>query len=443
MKKIKIAVIIGTRPELIKLSVIVRLLQNDKDFHLIYIHSGQHYDDQMFKVFLNDLELPAPDYNVNVGSYPNSVQTGKMLIELYEIIKKENPDIILAQGDTNTVLCAALTAFKNNLPFGHVEAGIRSFDRRMPEEINRILTGSCASLNFAPTKLAVENLLNDGILPNRIFLVGNPIVDVVNENIHIAKKKSNIDVLLNLKKQEKFILLTMHRPSNVDNVENLRKMIISFLNIKEVKFIFPAHPRTLKKLKECELYDEISKSPNLSIIEPLNYFDMLKLLNLSSFILTDSGGLQEEAVILKKPCITLRDNTERPESIEVNANILVGNDIEKIKTSILKLWNDKDFYNSMIPESNPFGDGNSSKKIIQIIKKAYNNQELSLPYIKFDKIIPYCKLIDINDIEISVGDFEKRYHCIVLEIFDKTGNLLFPTNSMKLEKKMRLKVRYF
>lgn len=415
----------------------------DPQIDLIFIHSGQHYDEKMFSVFLQDLKLPTPDYNINIGSYPSSIQTGKMLISLYEIIQKEAPHLILAQGDTNTVLSSALTAFKNFIPFGHIEAGIRSFDMRMPEEVNRILTGSCALLNFAPTKLAVENLLNDGILPNRIFLVGNPIVDVVNENIHIAEKKSNIDVQLNLKKQEKFILLTMHRPSNVDNVDNLRNVIDFFLNIKDVKIIFPAHPRTLKKLKECELYDEITKSPNLSIIEPLNYFDMLKLMNLSLFIVTDSGGMQEEAVILKKPCITLRDNTERPESIEVGANILVGNDIKKMEASILKLWNDKEFFNSMIPESNPFGDGNTSKKIIQIIKNAYKNQELSLPFIKFDKIIPHIKLIDFEEIESSVGEFEKKYNCIVLEIYDKDGNPLFPTNSMKLEKRMRLKVRFF
>ncbi|WP_457917468.1 non-hydrolyzing UDP-N-acetylglucosamine 2-epimerase [Candidatus Lokiarchaeum ossiferum] len=445
MTKIKICLITGTRPELIKVSVLLKLMKKDPQIQLTFIHSGQHYDELMFGSFLRDLNLPNPDYNIEVGSLPNSVQTGKMLISLNDIIYRIVPDLILAQGDTNTVLAAALTSFKNNIPFGHIEAGIRSFDMRMPEEINRVLTGSCALLNFAPTQLSVNNLIDNGILPNRIFLVGNPIVDAVHENIEIANKKSKIDQNLEIESGKKFVLLTMHRPSNVDNRENLKNIIETLLQNKEILYIFPAHPRTVKNIKKFNLYEEIQTSKNIRMIEPVNYFDMLKLMNLSSFILTDSGGLQEEAVILKKPCITLRENTERPESIEVGANILVGTDMQKLKSVSTNLWTNKVFYKSMIPHENPFGDGNSSKKMIQIIKDAHQKGKLQIPFIEFKNTIPHCKLIDTSSLDedlITVSDFEKEKSCIILEIFDYEGNSIFPSPNLEITKKMKLKARF-
>ncbi|WP_371803610.1 non-hydrolyzing UDP-N-acetylglucosamine 2-epimerase [Candidatus Lokiarchaeum ossiferum] len=438
-------IVTGTRPELIKVSVLIKLMKIDPDIDLVFVHSGQHYDEKMFGTFIKDLHLPLPDYNLNVGSHPNSIQTGKMLISLYEIINKMTPDIILSQGDTNTVLASALTAFKNFIPFGHIEAGIRSFDMRMPEEINRILTGCCSIFNFAPTKLSVENLLNDGILPKHIYLVGNPIVDAVNENLQIAQKYSHIEKKLNLTENNKFALLTMHRPSNVDNIENLQKIVHSLLKLKEVDIIFPAHPRTKKKLKDFDLLDKMFNSSNITIIDPVNYLDMLKLMSLSYMIVTDSGGLQEEAVILKKPCITLRENTERPESVEVGANILVGNDELKIQNSINQLWNDTAYYKSMIPLRNPFGDGKTSERIIKIIKEAFVNKQLSMPFISFKKISPHCKLIkteDFENIPISVEQFEQKNGLIIMEIFGELGNPVFPEKTLILEKKMMLKVRY-
>lgn len=367
MNPIKVAVITGTRPELIKVSVLLRLLKKDTNFDLVFIHSGQHYDNEMFSIFLNELELPQLDYNIHVGSYPNSVQTGHLLIKLYEVIHKTKPDLILSQGDTNTVCAAALTAFKMCIPFGHIEAGIRSYDRSMPEEINRILAGSLAEFNFAPTENSVQNLIKEGIPAHKIYNVGNTIVDAINVNKSISEKKSHILAELNLSKNEKYVVLTVHRPSNVDNLENLLNIFKPLLKMIQIKLIFPAHPRTIKNLKRFGLWDSIVNSVNIILIKPVGYLDMLKLIAHSYFVLTDSGGLQEESVSLKKPCLTLRFNTERPESVDIGANILIGNDPKKIAKFIPKLWSDKKFYNKMVPKENPFGDGRSSQKILDIL----------------------------------------------------------------------------
>lgn len=446
MKKIKIAIITGTRPELIKVSVLLKIIEKDSECELIFIHSGQHYDEQMFSNFLSELNLPVPNYNIAVGSLPNSVQTGKMLISLYEVIVEKKPDIILAQGDTNTVVAAALTAFKNSIPFGHIEAGIRSFDFRMPEEINRMITGSCSLLNFAPTKLSVQNLINEGVNPKRIFCVGNTVVDAVMENLKIANDISSIMQEINLSENERFILLTAHRPSNVDNETSLNQIFQVLIKHPKIKFIFPAHPRTKKKLVEINLWKKLNLAKNVILLEPIKYFDMLKLLSLSYFIITDSGGLQEEAVILKKPCITLRNNTERPESVQIGANILVGNDPTKIEFHLTKLWEDEDFYESMVAKTNPFGDGTSSKQIIKIIKQKFESNELKIPFIDFGDKIPHIKLNIINEenqfIDTTIGQYEEKERCSVLELFDQNGLIQFPASDLTIQGGMSLKVRY-
>jgi len=373
MPRLKIAVVTGTRPELIKLSVLIKLIKKTPEFKLIFIHSGQHYNNNLLSIFLQELELPNPDYDIQVGSHPDSVQTGNILIKLYDIIKKEKPHLIISEGDTNTVFAAALTAFKNFIPFGHVEAGIRSFDEKMPEEINRKLAGVFALFNFAPTNISVKNLINEGIKKERIYKVGNTIVDAVIENLKLANKKSTILKDLNIEKNEKYIVLTAHRPSNVDHKKNLENIFITLKELQDIKIVFPIHPRTKKNMIKFNLWKDLKRSENFKIIDPLGYLDMLYLMDNAYFILTDSGGLQEESVILKKPCLTLRYNTERPESVEIGANILVGNDPKKIKYFVKKLWYEQDFYESMIPKSNPFGDGNSSNKIINILKQKMNN----------------------------------------------------------------------
>jgi len=348
---LKIAVILGTRPEIIKMSPIIRELEKQ---HLNYfiLHTGQHYTYNMDKVFFEQLKLPEPKYNLKVGSGTHAEETGKMLIRIEKVLQNEKPDIVLVEGDTNTVLAGALAATKLLIKVGHVEAGLRSYDREMPEEINRILTDHISDYLFAPTQNAKENLIKEGIDKNKIFVTGNTIVDAVQQNIKLAE--GHADPLY-----KECFLATLHRQENVDNPERLRKIIKGLELVAEhfkTQIICPIHPRTKKKLKQFNI-----KINKINLIEPTDYLAFLKLLHNAKLIFTDSGGVQEEACILKTPCVTLRYNTERPETLEVGANMLAGNEpksiLEKAKIMITKKGEWK----------NPFGNGKAAEKIVKII----------------------------------------------------------------------------
>ena len=355
----KIAIVVGTRPEIIKMAPIIRLCKKASiDFFVV--HSGQHYSYNLDRIFFNDLKLPSPKYKLNVGSGYQGEQTSKVLLKIENVLLKENPDITLVQGDTNTVLASALASVKIGIPVGHVEAGLRSYDSSMPEEINRTLTDHCSTLLFAPTKKEKKILKKEGI-NKKIFITGNTIVDAVFQNIVLADKKSNILEKLNLEKG-KYVLMTAHRAENVDNKQRFKSILkgVSQLMKKypEYKFIYPIHPRAKMRLKEFEL-----KIPRgLILINPVGYLDFLKLESNAKIVLTDSGGLQEEACILKVPCITLRDNTERPETLEVGANMIVGSSPKKLVFAFKKMLNKRKNW------KNPFGDGKASEKIIKAIK---------------------------------------------------------------------------
>ena len=359
----KIFIILGTRPEIIKMSPVVRACQKNK-VNFAILHTNQHYSKNLDKIFFKELNLPQPRYNLNVGSGTHAEQTAKILIGIEKILIKERPDIVLVEGDTNTVLAGALAAAKLHIKIGHIEAGLRSYFREMPEEINRVLTDHCSDFLFAPTKQAKEILLKEGISGKRIFVTGNTIVDAVFQNIKLAEKKSKILKDLNLQK-ERYFLMTAHRAENVDNKERLKGILKGAEMISQefiLPVIYPIHPRTRKMLKEFKLF--VSK--NIHLLEPLGYLDFLQLQKGAKLILTDSGGIQEEACIIKVPCITLRDNTERPETLLVKSNILVGTDPQKIVKSAKKMLNLKKDW------KNPFGSGESAEKIIKIIKKAKN-----------------------------------------------------------------------
>ncbi|WP_423792269.1 non-hydrolyzing UDP-N-acetylglucosamine 2-epimerase [Methanocaldococcus indicus] len=349
-----ITIVLGTRPEIIKLSPIIRELM-DKEIDFRIIHTNQHYSKNMDKIFFEELNLPKPDYNLNVGSGTHGEQTGKMIMNIEKVLLKEKPNIVIVQGDTNTTLAGALAASKLKIKVAHVEAGLRSFDRNMPEEINRVLTDHISDYLFAPTEIAKNNLINEGINENKIFVVGNTIVDATLQNLTIAEEKYKIE-------DKDYFLLTLHRAENVDNKKRLQNIINGINEVIEIynkEIIFPVHPRTLKRLKEFNLLDKLNK--NINIIDPIGYLKFLLLEKYAKLILTDSGGVQEEACILKVPCITLRDNTERPETVEVGANMLVGDSKEKLINSInIMLKKEKNW-------KNPFGDGKSAKKIIKIL----------------------------------------------------------------------------
>lgn len=353
-----IMIILGTRPEIIKMSPIIRACQ-EKTSNFSILHTGQHYSYTMDTIFFDDLSLPRPKYNLDVGSGLHGEQTGKMLAGIEKVLIKENPSIVLVQGDTNTVLAGALATAKISIKLGHVEAGLRSFDRTMPEEINRIVADHISDFLFTPTLSATKLLLKEGIPKEKIFCTGNTIVDAVYQNLEIAQLKG--DALKRLKLEpKKYMLLTTHRQENVDVKKNLKDILGGMELIYEkyqLPIIFPIHPRTFKKVQEFML--EFPRGT--LIIEPLGYLEFLQLEANAKLVLTDSGGLQEESCVLGVPCVTLRENTERPETIDVGSNMLSGCQPERILVAT----------NRMIKKSkwiNPFGSGNAGREILRIIE---------------------------------------------------------------------------
>jgi UDP-N-acetylglucosamine 2-epimerase (non-hydrolysing) len=285
----KIASIVGARPNFIKCAPLSRELR--KAFDEVIIHTGQHYDYEMNKVFFDELKIPEPDYHLGVGSGTHGEQTGEMLKRTEEVLLKEAPDLVLVFGDTNTTLAGALAASKLHIKIGHIEAGLRSFDRRMPEETNRVLTDHCSDLLFCPTETAVKILGTEGI-KNGVHLTGDVLVDALQENIKLAEQKSNVLDRLSLK-QGKYYLATIHRPENTDDFEKLKSIVDAFCVIGDM--VFPCHPRTEKNLKQFGLWDKLTKK--IKVIKPVGYLDMLILEKNAKKILTDSGGIQKEAYI--------------------------------------------------------------------------------------------------------------------------------------------------
>ena len=354
----KIAVVLGTRPEIIKLSPVIRECKRlGLDYFIL--HTGQHYSYNMDRVFFEQLRLPGAKYNLDVGSGNHGEQTGKMLIGLERMLLKEEPDVVLVEGDTNTVLAGALAATKLKIPVGHVEAGLRSYDRSMPEEINRILADHSSDFLFAPTEDSQKALLHEGIPEEKIFVTGNTIVDAVFQNLEISKGRCEILDDLGVSDRDYF-LVTIHRQENVDCEERLRNIVQGLERVQKefgIDVIYPIHPRTRKSLDYFGV-----KFNGVRLVEPLDYLSFLYLESKARLVLTDSGGVQEETCIMEVPCVTLRDNTERPETLEVGSNILAGTSprgiLEKTKL-MLKASNGW---------RNPFGDGKASKKIVKILR---------------------------------------------------------------------------
>ncbi|MCC6019030.1 MAG: UDP-N-acetylglucosamine 2-epimerase (non-hydrolyzing) [Candidatus Verstraetearchaeota archaeon] len=355
----KVAIVLGTRPEIIKMSPIIRGLE-ERGMEFFILHTGQHYSYNLDQVFFEQLKLPQPKYNLRVGSGTHAEETGKMMIGIERVLFDEKPDIVLVEGDTNTVLAGALASVKVGVTLGHVEAGLRSFDRSMPEEINRIVADHVSDILFAPTEVAKRNLLREGIPEEKIHVTGNTIVDAVYQNLKLAE---TINVQF---ADDDYFLVTVHRQENTDNPMRLRNIIEGLKLVKEyfnTPIIYPIHPRTLKRIKEYGIDVE-----GLNLIEPLDYLSFLKLESKAKLIFTDSGGVQEEACILRVPCVTLRYNTERPETLEVGANVLAGTEPKEI------LEKAKIMINAKRDWENPFGDGRAANRIINIISRGEYRQ---------------------------------------------------------------------
>ena len=352
----RIATVVGARPQFIKMAPVSRELR--RYFDEVVIHTGQHYDYEMNKIFFEQLNIPEPDYYLGVGSGSHGYQTGEMLKRIEEVLMKEKPDLVLVYGDTNSTLAGALAAVKLHIKVAHVEAGLRSFDKRMPEEVNRVLTDHVSDYLFAPTETAVRNLRNEGITEG-VYLTGDVMYDALLHNIEVARKNSDIIERLNLKPKG-YLLATVHRAENTDSRENLESIVDAFIESNEL-IVFPVHPRTKKYLNGYGLIEKLEKAGNVLLIPPVGYLDMLVLEENAKKILTDSGGVQKEAYFLKVPCITLRERTEWVETVEDGWNVLVGADKFKILDAI------ENFEPSNETYSYRFGDGRASERIAGIL----------------------------------------------------------------------------
>ena len=408
------AIVIGTRPEIIKVSPLIHLLEKQNEKFTI-IDTGQHYDYEMSKIFYEELNLPVPDYQFILPKDQPENQIGYILAELLKLFGKISPDIIYAEGDTNSVMATALASQRKLIPFGHIEAGIRSFDLTMPEEINRRIASICASLHFCPTELASQNLRIEGIDPSRIEMTGNTIVDVVLQYLENNSSKTNNltnNSEIGLNKNDKFFVLTLHRPATVDYPKILIKIIDALINF-DTPVIFPIHPRTLLRLEQFNLKRKVDAS-NIRLLKPLGYFEFLNILRKSYGIITDSGGIQEEAATLKIPCITLRPNTERPEAILCGINKLINPFDPELKLNLLNTIQSINKWREKIKNvQNPFGDGKAAEKIFQYVNKHYiqGTLNLSIPDLtqKYPKYILTNKITDKKDVQLA---------------FDNTGDIL-------------------
>jgi len=356
-----ILIVVGTRPEVIKMAPVIRALQKHGQA-CIFVHSGQHYDYNLSSQFIEELGLPEPDYSLKVRERSPAAQTGRMMITVEKVVKKENPRLMLIEGDTNTMLAAALAGFKQNIPVGHVEAGLRSYDFRMPEEHNRRMVDHASTYLFAPTEKAKQNLVGENVW-GKIYVTGNTVIDAVLQHVPLAEKKSRIKEQVRFKE---YALATAHRMENVENPKVLKNFVEAFME-SPVPVVFIVHPRTKKKLRQYKMWRKLSSSENVQILPPLGYFDFLLLMKNCKLILTDSGGLQEEATArsIRKPIIVLRLSTERPEAVEAGFAKVVGTEKDNILAAINEIFVGK----VKLPVKSPFGDGDAGEKIARIVEE--------------------------------------------------------------------------
>lgn len=354
----KIVTIIGARPQFIKAAALSRYLKSLPNIKEIILHTGQHYDDNMNDIFFSELNIPKPDYNLGIGSDTQARQTARMMMGIEDIVLRQWPDFILIYGDTNSTVAGALVGAKLHIPVVHIEAGLRSYDREMPEEINRVVSDAISTILFCPTKSAVNNLKREGITKG-VYNVGDIMLETYLYYRDKAQKSSSILKRFNLK-SKKFILCTIHRASNTDNIENLKNIFIGLTRSRET-IILPLHPRTKKKINQNSSFKKYI-GPNIKIVAPIGYFDMICLEANAKKIVTDSGGVQKEAYFNKVPCLTLRENTEWLETIEQGVNRLVGTNPEKIEESIRNFQPLEQNYSKQL-----FGDGKTSAKIVEIL----------------------------------------------------------------------------
>jgi len=368
MSRLKVMPVVGVRPQVIKAAPLIKLLNKHRKIQLQLLHTGQHYDFEMSRVFFRDFNLPRPLVNLGVGSGTHAMQTAAMMVRIERALFRYRPDVVLVFGDANTALAGALAAAKISIPTAHIESGLRSGNLNMPEEVNRTLVDHCSDMLFAPTKLAARNLLNEGVPPEQVFHVGDTMVDAMRQWRKAIESSAILDRLA--LEPESFIVLTTHRAENVDDRRRLNAILSAVLKIGALT-VFPVHPRTRKNLRQFGLWAKLTRSRCMLPIEALDYMDMLCLMKNSRLILTDSGGMQKEAFLLQVPCLTLRDETEWLETISLKANKLVGVCEEKIVKEARTILADKSAKKRLSRLRSPFGDGRASERILTILLREF------------------------------------------------------------------------
>lgn len=357
----KIHIIVGARPNYIKANPVFRALERLNKFHLKLVHTGQHYDHVMSALFFDQLKMKKPDISLKVGSGSHGSQTAKVLERYEQVLLEDKPDLIMVFGDVNSTIACSLAAGKLHIPIAHVEAGLRSFDRSMPEEINRVLTDQISDLLFITSPEAFDNLEREGIDHQSVYFVGNTMIDSLME---FSPRFDESTILETLKIPAKYALMTFHRPSNVDDEENLIKLVGALITVSaSIPCVFPIHPRTQNKLQHFGLLDRLNKNPNFYLTEPLGYIDFMALQKNAAVILTDSGGVQEESTSFGVPCLTIRDNTERPITCTQGTNKLIGTDYSRIPDEVLWVLASNNSQN----KAPGLWDGKAAERLAKII----------------------------------------------------------------------------
>ncbi len=379
--RLKIMSIVGARPNMIKIAPLLDELRLHKEIEPVLVHTGQHYDYSMSQVFFDQLHMPRPDYNLEVGPGKHFVQTAEIMRRFGELVERDRPDMVVVAGDVNSTVACALVAAKERIPVAHIEAGLRSFDRTMPEEINRILTDALSDLLFTTEESANQNLANEGVDPRKVFFVGNLMIDSLMKASE--QSRTSLRSELGLKTQA-YAVLTLHRPCNVDNEDQLTRTLDCVAQIAQrIPVVFPAHPRTARNieavrrkvgLRAVRTWEGgVIHGPGLWMLPPASYLDFLGLIQLAVMVITDSGGVQEETTFLGVPCLTYRDSTERPVTVDMGTNRVVGSDPRRLLDNALELLENRG-QESLSPVRPPLWDGQTAPRIVHILKQAWQRQ---------------------------------------------------------------------
>jgi UDP-N-acetylglucosamine 2-epimerase (non-hydrolysing) len=365
---IRIILVAGARPNFMKVAPLMRELSNHPDkFRARLVHTGQHYDADMSDIFFQDLDLPKPDRSLGIGSGSHAEQTGRIMVAFEKVCLEERSDLVIVVGDVNSTLACALTAKKLCIPVAHVEAGLRSRDWTMPEEINRVVTDTISDLLFTPSPDADQNLLREGVSPERIHFVGNVMIDSLLANLPKTESRNTLAKMGVT--SGRYATLTLHRPSNVDEPKVLAGIVDVLIDLSpRLSIVWPLHPRCKKNLEAFGMLGRLENAPSVKITEPLGYLDMLSLNRHARMIITDSGGLQEEATVLRVPCITLRENTERPITVEAGCNKVVGNHPDAIRAAVFSALS-RNGQHIRTPE---LWDGRAAERIVDVIVRHYS-----------------------------------------------------------------------